>query len=119
MERKRPPPEIKMPAPWDEGPATRDQWEKYKDRMMFGYNRGSRPEEWWLYEKNMEQPENQSRVLYEMGELKGGELAHVLATWRDHYDRANEMEAISGRNRTRYWRWNEILPSLIEEWGNK
>jgi hypothetical protein len=118
MERRAPPPTVDFPKPWDLGPATREQWEKYKHRLMSGYatGHGSRPEEWWIYEKNMEMPEHQARVLYEMGELKGGELQLVMKWWRDHYDKACEMQDFWGRARTKYWRWNDILPSLIEEW---
>jgi hypothetical protein len=46
---------------------------------------GSRPEEWWLYEKGREQPENETQVLFSMGELRGAELAKLVTWWRNAY----------------------------------
>ncbi len=52
---------------------------------------GSRPEEWWAYEKQMDRPANlgcERIALFEMGELSEAELAELMLEWRQCYERA-------------------------------
>ena len=98
MERKAPPASVNFPKPWDDGPCTREQWEKYKHKLMPGAatGYGKRPEEWWLYEKSMEPPERdyEPRKLYEMGELAGVELERCLTRWRDDLEAGENLDRI-------------------------
>jgi hypothetical protein len=77
---------------------------------------GHRPPEWWLYERDMQPPTRyrQDRVLFAMGELKGGELQQCLQWWRYHYDDANAMD-----DRTKYWRWKDLPPKLVQQWDRE
>jgi hypothetical protein len=49
---------------------------------------GTRPEEWWTYEKRMSPPDNEATKLYAMGELTEPELDALMAEWRAQYERA-------------------------------
>ena len=54
---------------------------------------GSRPEEWWEYEKQMPQPcdlGDERITLFEMAELTETELAELMPEWREEYEKANE-----------------------------
>ena len=42
--------------PWDDRPISYERWVKHKDQIMASTRAGSRPEEWWAYEKQMPQP---------------------------------------------------------------
>jgi hypothetical protein len=71
-----------LPQPWDDTPITRAAWEKHRDYLMSGYGSGfgTRPDGWWIHERNREPPipYKQSRILFEMGELKGAELERCV-----------------------------------------
>jgi hypothetical protein len=103
-----------LPTPWDDEYITRSAWEKHKDYLM-SFDVGSRNDGWWLYERNMEPPGPpymQARILYQMGELKGGELETVMGWWRDHYDRAQDRDDQAARR----WHLKTRPPSLIKKW---
>jgi hypothetical protein len=96
-----------LPRPWLDETITRSAWEKHREYYMSFPNIGSRPEGWWLYERNMDVPEDQGRTLYEMGELE-----QMLKFWRDAYERAHGI----GRDRTTHDYWHCIPPVLIQRW---
>jgi hypothetical protein len=116
MERTTPPENTDLPLPWEDKQITKAQWQKHKEYLM-RFAVGDRPDGWWLFERNMEPPLppwRQTKILYEMGELKGAELERVLGWWRAYYDDANEL-----KDRTTYWRWQELPPSLIKKWDRE
>jgi hypothetical protein len=86
---------------------------------------GSRPQEWWLYEQGREQPENETQVLYSMGELRGAELAKLMKWWRDAYEEANEVLVIGGSigtirktpaQRQKYLDHHHVPHELVAQW---
>ena len=81
MKRKTKPPIDDTPTPWEKRPVSRERWQKHRAWLMDGCV-GSRPQEWWLYEQGREPPENETQVLYSMGELRGEELAKCMKWWR-------------------------------------
>jgi hypothetical protein len=115
MDRKTAPPSTDLPPPWEWPPQqiTKAQWQANRDLLMSlaGSGYGTRPDGWWLYEKGMDPPRNQTAVLYQMGELHGAELERVLGWWRAYYDDANELG-----DRTVYWRWDDIPAELVKKW---
>jgi hypothetical protein len=113
-----------LPKPWEDEPITRAAWEANRQILMnAAVGHGFRPDGWWLYERNMTPPEpklRQARILYEMGEFKGGELAKMIGWFRDYYDVAiNAAHHWGIPDRTRYWRWEDIPPALIEQWDRE
>ena len=75
---------------------------------------GHRWPEWWLYERGREPPDkNESAALYAMGELRGDELATVMAHWRDYFHRADDYDAAERRG---WFKWAGIPPELIKQW---
>ncbi len=50
--------------------------------------------------------------VYEMGELKGGELQQCLNWFRLDYDEAQRFAP----DRTKYPRWDLIPPALVKHW---
>jgi hypothetical protein len=106
---------LDLPLPWEDRRITREQWEHHRDWLMSNC-RGTRPEGWWLYEKDREPPipYQQARILFEMGELKGGELQQCLGWFRGMYGDALEMD-----KRTTYWQWDDIPPKLIKQWDRE
>ena len=99
--------------PWEKGPISRERWRRHRALMMERSPSGRRPEEWWLYERDREEPENQTSVLYGMGEIKGGELDQLMHWWRDYYDRASNYSAAERRA---YLRDMDIPPEIIAKW---
>jgi hypothetical protein len=78
---------------WEDRPVSLERWERHRDLMMASTAAGRRPDEWWLYERQMERPrDREADVLYQMGELDDAELAELIPRWRDHFDRANEPD---------------------------
>src|SRR5262249_32548177 len=68
-------------------------WDKQRDQIMAWTRAGSRPEEWWAYEKQMPQPcdlGDERITLFEMAELTETELAELMPEWREDYEKANE-----------------------------
>jgi hypothetical protein len=125
MERKTEPESSDLPKPRRHGDPpqqqiTRAAWERHKDyQMSFALGHGYRPDGWWLYERNTQPPKppyTQMRILYEMGELQGGELKTVVGWFRGYYDDAHESFP---DNPTKYWRWKDIPPALIEQWDGE
>jgi hypothetical protein len=85
---------------------------------------GRRPEEWWLYEQGCEQPENQTQVLYTMGELRAEELAKLMVWWRDAYVDVNETVTVGSfgtvrrtpEQRQAHLDFHEVPHELVEQW---
>jgi hypothetical protein len=46
---------------------------------------GTRPDEWWIYERGIEPPDNQTSVLYDAGELSAREIKFLMPFWRRHH----------------------------------
>jgi hypothetical protein len=124
MKRKTKPPIDDTPAPWEERPVSRERWQKHRAWLMDGCI-GSRPQEWWLYEQGREQPENETQVLYSMGELRGAELAKLMKWWRDAYEEANEVLVIGGSigtirktpaQRQKYLDHHHVPHELVAQW---
>jgi hypothetical protein len=116
MERRKPPPpeDLALPPPWqDDDLITEAQWRHHRDLLMSACC-GDRPTPWWKFERSMQPPRWETRVLYEMGELRGAELEKVLLRWRDDYERANEMN-----DRTEFWLWKGLPRKLIRQWDRE
>lgn len=116
MERKPPPTaedDDSIPQPWEDREPTLACWRKHRDRLMRSEAPGRRPSVWWRYDKGMEPPpcDEESALLWRMGELQGAERAQVETWWRMEYDDAHDMD-----DRTRHWRWHEIPLELVKKW---
>jgi hypothetical protein len=115
---------LAYPPPWEAGPISRERWQKHRERLMAGYPLGSRPEEWWLYEQGCEPPENQTEVLYAMGEFRADELAKLMQWWRDAYVEANEAVAVGSfgtirktpEERRQYLDFHNVPRELVAQW---
>jgi len=91
--RKKKPPKDDRLRPWDDRPISYERWVKHKDQIMASTRAGSRPEEWWEYEKQMPQPcdlGDERITLFEMVELTETELAELMPEWREEYEKVNE-----------------------------
>jgi hypothetical protein len=127
MKRKTKPPIDDTPAPWEERPVSRERWQRHRDWLMDGCV-GSRPQEWWLYEKQCERPENETQALYTMGELQGDELTKLMKWWRDAYEEANEVLIIGGsfgtirrtpEQRQKYLDHHHVPRELVKQWDTE
>ena len=78
--------DLPSPKPWERGPISEARWLKHRDTMLQQAYPGLRPQEWWLYERNMQQPDQPSVWLYDHGELSGTELEVLLPHWRGKYE---------------------------------
>jgi hypothetical protein len=74
----------------DDRPVSIERWRRYREQIMqYEAVWGKRPEEWWLYDHGVAQPEHQGAALYEMGnELRPDELEYLLEFWRKHFELA-------------------------------
>ena len=91
--RKKKPPKDDRPRLWEARPISYERWLKHKDRIMASTRAGSRPEEWWAYEKQMPRPRDfaaERVTLFEMAELTATELAELISEWRECYEKASE-----------------------------
>ena len=104
-----------LPKPWEDRQITRAGWQKHRAHLMSGIGlSGTRPDGWWLYERNMQPPIpmwRQPKILFEMGEFVGPELEHFTGWWRGYYGEANKL-----KNRRKHPRWEDIPDALIEQW---
>ena len=126
--RKKKPPKDDRPRLWEARPISYERWLKHKDRIMASTRAGSRPEEWWAYEKQMPQPRDlgdERITLIEMAELTETELAELMPEWREEYEKANEPNFsyctgdgwLRGEAAKRaQYRWAGIPPALIKKW---
>jgi hypothetical protein len=115
---------LAYPPPWEAGPISRERWQKHRERLMAECAVGRRPEEWWLYEQGCEQPENQTQVLYTMGELRAEELAKLMVWWRDAYVDASETVTVGSfgtvrrtpEQRQAHLDFHEVPRELVAQW---
>jgi hypothetical protein len=114
MKRKTKPIKDDRPQLW-EVCVSRERWLRHRAWLMARETPGCRPNEWWRYEKNMESPQRQPRVLYELGELSPAELEQCMAWWRTAYDEAHQRDEA----REDYYLWNEIPPKFIAQWDDE
>jgi hypothetical protein len=103
--RRRKPIKDDYPPPWESRPISKERWQRHRTTLMERAFEGHRPEEWWLYERNMDQPDNQAATLYAMGELQGIELEKVLSNWRMHYEAGNK--------------WVGIPREIVKQWDDE
>jgi hypothetical protein len=131
--RKRKTPKNDYPRPWEDLISTA-RWLRYREQIMSRYCAGSRPKEWWVYEKGREKPEreDEAAALLEMAELSDAELAELMPHWREKYEEANEtgfayctgskagetfanwIEGAAARKA--YCRWVGIPPEIVKKW---
>ena len=117
MLRRRKPTKDDFPRPWEDGPISLERWQRHRKQLMAWTMPGHRPQEWWLYERGRERPdENETAVLYAMGELRDRELAEVMAHWRDYHDRADDYEAAERRA---WLKWAGIPSEFVKKWDAK
>jgi hypothetical protein len=91
--RKRKTPKGDIPRPWEDRPVSLERWHRHRHLLMVDWAYpGTRPPEWWVYEKGLEPPyDHEANILRRMGELDEAELAAVTEEWRLHYDHAVEI----------------------------
>jgi hypothetical protein len=126
MRRKTKPLRDDFPAPWEDRPISLERWRRHRETMMRNQYPGSRPEEWWLYERQMQQPSHQAAALYAMSELAGAELDQVMAEWRQRYEHgltpgfrynAGADGWLQGAAARRaHHRWAGIPPDIVRKW---
>ena len=116
------------PKPWEAHPISRDRWRRHRDRMMEETRAGSRPDEWWEYERKMDPPRSLGEehvALFEMGELSEEELAELMVHWRERYEKANEpgFSYCTGNGwltgeeaQRRMYCWAGIPPAIVKQW---
>ena len=126
--RKKKPPKDDRLRPWDDRPISYERWVKHKDQIMASTRAGSRPEEWWAYEKQMPQPRDlgdERITLFKMAELTETELAELMPEWREDYEKANEPNFsyctgdgwLRGEAAKRaQYSWAGIPPALVKKW---
>jgi hypothetical protein len=103
MERIRPPEcDLAPPHPWEDRPISCERWRRHRETMLAGSPAGTRPIEWWLYERDMQQPDRQTTWLYDHNELSEAELAELRPVWRQRYEHAHD-ERFSYNAGTRGW----------------
>jgi hypothetical protein len=74
-----------LPAPWEDRPISLERWQRHRETMLQYQPAGSRPVEWWLYERQMPRPgSDEAATLLVMGELAGAEQAEVMRARREH-----------------------------------
>ncbi|MGZ5863274.1 MAG: hypothetical protein ACXWKB_08325 [Methyloceanibacter sp.] len=135
-ERKVKPVKDEYPAPGELGPVSIERWHRYRERMMAEAGPGRRPEEWWLYDRQMPPPDGPGREhirLYELGELSEAELALFMPEWRARWEQANEpgfsyclgqLPGTTSANlvygaeaRRRFFLWAGIPPAIRKTWA--
>jgi hypothetical protein len=88
---------------------------------------GRRLIEWWLYERQTQQPAHRAAALYAMGELAGAELDAVMRDWRQHYEHALGCDNFSDNGgadgwlqgaaaRRAYYGWAGIPRDVVRQW---
>jgi hypothetical protein len=116
------------PTPWEDRPISLERWQRHHETMMRNQYPGSRPEEWWAYERQMAEPEHQAAALYAMGELAGAELDQVMRDWRRHYEHARGSgfsyntggRWLGGTTARRaHYRWAGIPRELVKQWDSE
>jgi hypothetical protein len=111
--RRRKAPKDDYPRPWEDRPISRERWLRHRGTLMaHEASPGHRPEEWWIYEKNLDPPEcsGQAGMLMRMGELAEQELDILMRKWREVYNKANEPHfsyCIGSKPGTTYAHWLE------------
>ena len=126
-------PKDDYPKPWEIGPISEERWVRHRARMMALAGPGRRPSEWWIYEKQREEPPgigDQHIALYEMGELSAAELNELTPRWREDYQKAHQpgfgycLGQVAGvakwlkgsAARRAHYRWVGIPRELLRLW---
>jgi hypothetical protein len=130
--------------PWEDRPVSKERWQYWSAHLLLQGGPGRRPEEWWVYEKQMKPPcacsdEHETALLFEMGELGPEEIAELEPQWREHYAQAakaakhgylssggsgyvdgkwvDHSERLTGEAaRQAYLRWAGIPRRYVAEW---
>ena len=130
--RKRKTPRDDYPRPWERGPISIERWQRNRELMLERSHAGHRPEEWWLYERQMAEPNNQEEALYDMGELSEAELTELMPMWRDRYEQglrsgfsyriegAGIVSWLEGEEARRaFYGWACIPRAIVKQWDDE
>ena len=60
-ERRIKAPKDDLPRPWERGPISIERWLRHRETMMQLAYPGSRPHEWWQYQKQMPRQEQRPK----------------------------------------------------------
>lgn len=126
-ERRIKPTKDDYPPPWEDRPVSIERWRKHRGVMLQWAYPGSRPREWWLYEKQMPRPDQEAAALLEMGELSAAELAELMPVWRERYERSWEPGFVYNAGargwlegapaRKAWYRLFGIPPAIVRQWN--
>jgi hypothetical protein len=136
-ERRVKPRKDDLPGPGDDRPISLERWRRHRELLMKWERAGSRPPEWWVYERNLRPPEDsrrESELLMAMGELSAAELNELVPEWREQYDKAQRpgfaccighaqphdtfATWIEGPEAKRaHYAWAGIPKVLLKQWG--
>jgi hypothetical protein len=76
----------------------RAHWEEFREQLLSRSVRGKRPWAWWQYDSP--QPRDpgchETLQLYRLGQLKGDELAAVMADWKEWAVKARRLHWQAG-----------------------
>lgn len=131
MDRIVKPPEqesdLSPPKPWEKRPISIERWRRHRDTMLRWAYPGTRPEEWWAYEKQMQQPGRETSWLYANDELSEAELAELMPYWREKHERSWEPDFCYNAGsrggwlegaaaRSAWYRMFDIPDALVRKW---
>jgi hypothetical protein len=114
MKRKRLAAKDDYPRPWEDGPISLERWRRHRAKMLARAMEGQRPDEWWIHERGIEPPENQTSVLYDAGELSAREINFLMAFWRRDY--AITMAFATESEQRAHIRTMGIPIALVRQW---
>jgi hypothetical protein len=101
---------------------------RHRDLILANAMSGHRPDEWWIYEKGRDPPdhENETALLFSMGELTEAETESAMQGWRYFYEMTLDPdffvclgpgEFIEGaKARSFQYRYYRIPPELVRKW---
>jgi hypothetical protein len=118
-----------QPRPWEPRPISIDRWMRYRDVMLKWCYPGNRPQEWFLYERNMKVPPRQTSWLFDHDVLSEAEIAELMPTWREQYDRsweegfvfnAGERGWLVGAAARKAWyHLHDIPDAIVKHWDRE
>jgi hypothetical protein len=117
-----------LPFPGEDWPITRERWCRHRETLMTWARIGTRHPGWWVYERNLQPPEDhnhETELLMAMGELSAAELSELVSAWREDYDRAQEpgfayctghhwLEGVEAKRA--HYAWAGIPKLLLKQW---